>query len=257
MKNIIIRADDLGYSKGVNYGIYESVKHGLIKNVGLMVNMKDTLHGLNLLKEFDLDIGMHTVICAGKPLTDPKKISSLVTSDGSFKPSKVYRTTDHDVVNLDEVIVEIEAQYQYFLKIVGKKPDYFEAHAVYSANLVKGLEVVAERHNLPLLPFDLDLNPVKFKKNTTITTFTSFMDSTKPTYDPYSVFARTIEFALANSSNNVPMMVCHPGYLDQSIIQQSSLTIPRTQEVDFLCDPKEAQEIEEKGLHLARYTELS
>ena len=34
MKNIIIRADDLGYSKGVNYGTYESVKNGLINNVG-------------------------------------------------------------------------------------------------------------------------------------------------------------------------------------------------------------------------------
>jgi len=39
MKNIIIRADDLGYSKGVNYGTYESVKNGLINNVGVMVNM--------------------------------------------------------------------------------------------------------------------------------------------------------------------------------------------------------------------------
>jgi len=79
----------------------------------------------------------------------------------------------------------------------------------------------------------------------------------KPNYDPYRTFAHTIEFALASSSDNVPMMVCHPGYLDQSIIQQSSLTIPRTQEVDFLCDPKVVQEIEDKGLHLARYTELS
>lgn len=254
MKNIIIRADDLGYSKGVNYGTYESVKNGLINNVGVMVNMKDTLHGLDLLKPFDLDIGMHTVICAGKPLTDPEKIPSLVTSDGLFKPSKVYRTAEHDVVNLDEVIIEIEAQYQYFLKIVGKKPDYFEAHAVYSENLLKGLEIVAERHNLPLLPFDLDLNPVKFKNNTTITTF---MDSMKPNYDPYRTFADTVKFALASPEDNVPMMVCHPGYLDQSIIQQSSLTIPRTQEVDFLCDPKVVQEIENKGLHLARYTELS
>ena len=83
------------------------------------------------------------------------------------------------------------------------------------------------------------------------------MDSMKPNYDPYSTFAHTIQFALANPSNNVPMMVCHPGYLDQSIIQQSSLTTPRTQEVDFLCDPKVAQEIADKGLHLARYTELS
>ncbi|MBA1394162.1 ChbG/HpnK family deacetylase, partial [Lactobacillus sp. XV13L] len=228
-----IRADDLGYSKGVNYGIYESIKNGVINNVGLMVNMKDTMHGLDLVRNLDIDLGMHTVICAGRPLTNPELIPSLVRADGSFKPSKEYRQTDHDLVNLNEVITEIEAQYQYFLKIVGKKPDYFEAHAVYSDNLLKGLEIVANRHNLPLLPFDLHLNPVKFK---TMTTITTFMDSMGEHYDPYKTFCNAVNYAVNSSKNNVPMMVCHPGFLDQSIMKQSSLTIPRTQEVDFLCD---------------------
>jgi len=34
MKRILIRADDLGYSEGVNYSIAKSVKDGTIKNVG-------------------------------------------------------------------------------------------------------------------------------------------------------------------------------------------------------------------------------
>lgn len=254
MNNMIIRADDLGYSKGVNYGIYESIKNGIINNVGVMVNMKDTLHGLDLLKGLDFDIGMHTVICAGRPITDPKLIPSLVTKEGNFKPSKAYRQTDHDLVNLNEVVIEIEAQYRYFLKIVGKKPDYFEAHAVYSNNLLKGLEIVADKYNLPLLPFDLNLDPVRFKKETTIV---SFMDSMKPKYDPYKTFDDAEEFALNSSDNDVPMMVCHPGFLDQSILRQSSLTIPRTQEVDFLCDPRIRDEIAQKDIHLTRYTELS
>ncbi|RMC52039.1 ChbG/HpnK family deacetylase [Lactobacillus sp. ESL0225] len=254
MHNLIIRADDLGYSKGVNYGIYESIKNGVINNVGVMVNMKDTLHGLDLLKDFDFDIGMHTVICAGRPLTDPKLIPSLVTEDGYFKPSRVYRQSKHDLVNLDEVVIEIEAQYKFFKKIVGKKPDYFEAHAVYSENLLKGLEIVANKYDLPLLPFDLNLNPVKFKKETTII---SYMDSMKPNYDPYKTFNNTVKFAFNSSPNYVPMMVCHPGFLDQSILQQSSLTLPRTQEVDFLCDAQVRNQIYQKDIHLVRYSELS
>lgn len=253
MHNLIIRADDLGYSKGVNYGIYESVKNGVINNVGVMVNMADTLHGLSLLKGLDFDLGMHTVICAGSPLTDPALIPSLVTADGKFKPSKAYRETDHDLVNLNEVVLEIEAQYRYFLKIVGHKPAYFEAHAVYSNNLLKGLAIVAKRHDLPLLPFDLNLDPVKFKKKTTITTF---MDSMKKHYDPYRTFTKAVEFARTHAEDDVPMMVFHPGYLDQSILQQSSLTTPRMQEVDFLCDPWIKQEIEDNQIHLVRYSEL-
>lgn len=254
MKNLIIRADDLGYSKGVNYGIYESIKNGIINNVGVMVNMADTKHGLNLLKDFDIDIGMHTVICAGKPISDPNLIPSLVTEDGHFKSSKTYRQTDHDLVNLDEVVIEIEAQYQYFLKLVGKKPAYFEAHAVYSNNLLKGLKIVADKYDLPLLPFDLNLDPVNFKKNTTIT---SFMDSMKPNYNPYITFNNAIDFTKNCPINNVPMMVCHPGFLDQSILNQSSLTLPRPQEVAFLCDSKTRFQVIDKNIHLVRYSELS
>ena len=39
MKRIIFRADDLGYSEGVNLGIAKTVKKGLVRTVGLIVNL--------------------------------------------------------------------------------------------------------------------------------------------------------------------------------------------------------------------------
>ena len=41
MKQILIRADDLGYSEGVNYGIAKAVNEGVVKSVGVMPNMPD------------------------------------------------------------------------------------------------------------------------------------------------------------------------------------------------------------------------
>ena len=46
---IMVRADDLGYSRGVNYGIYDTVKNGVIKNIGFMVNMPDSVEGYELV----------------------------------------------------------------------------------------------------------------------------------------------------------------------------------------------------------------
>ena len=40
MKHIMVRADDLGYSEGINYGIEKSVKEGIIKNVGFIRSAK-------------------------------------------------------------------------------------------------------------------------------------------------------------------------------------------------------------------------
>ena len=36
MKYLLIRADDLGYSEGVNYGIAATVAAGLVRSVGVM-----------------------------------------------------------------------------------------------------------------------------------------------------------------------------------------------------------------------------
>lgn len=56
MKKMMIRADDLGYSEAVNYGIEKSVKCGIINNVGFMVNMEASEHGYNLIKDCDVSL---------------------------------------------------------------------------------------------------------------------------------------------------------------------------------------------------------
>lgn len=53
----MVRADDLGFSKAINYGIYETVKNGVIRNIGFMVNMPDSLHGYELVKDYDICLG--------------------------------------------------------------------------------------------------------------------------------------------------------------------------------------------------------
>ena len=75
---LIMRADDLGFSEGVNYGIYKSVVDGVITSVGMMPNMASAKHGYELVKDLDIALGQHSNICVGKPLSAPKLIPSLV-----------------------------------------------------------------------------------------------------------------------------------------------------------------------------------
>lgn len=145
---LIMRADDLGFSEGVNYGILKAVRDGIISSVGMMPNMEYASHGYELIKNFDIALGQHTNICAGKPLTDPKLIPSLVQENGEFCTSKEIRARKQDSINIKECEIEIEAQLQRFIEITGKKPDYFECHAVFSQNFFIALENVAHKHQL-------------------------------------------------------------------------------------------------------------
>ena len=249
MKKILVRADDLGYSEGVNYGIYKSVKDGIIKSVGIMTNMPDIQHGLDLLKGIDVCYGLHTNICVGKPLTDPKLIPSITNEKGEFKSSKEYRNSKEDFVVLEEVILEIAAQYQRFVQLTGDKPHYFEGHAVASANFFKGLAIVAQKHNCDFLPLSFN-GPAKFRNSLLYTS----MDSMRPNYDPFESLKKA---ALTEyEDGGISMFIAHPGYLDAYIMRTSSLLEPRVHEVEMACSQKTKDWLKENNIEVITYDDL-
>ena len=189
MKKIMIRADDLGYSEAVNYGIIKSVKDGIINNVGFMVNMPTSRHGYDLIKDEQISLGQHTNICVGKPLCDPSLISSLVQENGEFKTSREYRSAKKDFVVLEEAILEVEAQYQRFKEITGKEPAYFEGHAIASENFLKALEFVAKQHQLTYQDVSFDGTPTIVNGNKVY----MWMDSTSENYNPKACFKYVVE----------------------------------------------------------------
>ncbi len=250
---ILVRADDLGYSEGVNCGLAKSVKDGIIRSVGVMTNMPAVTHGLTLLKGVPVCYGQHTNICVGRPLTDPACIPSLCQPNGELKPSRAYREAakrGEDFVVLDEVILEIEAQYQRFVELIGGEPHYFEGHAVASDNFFKGLQIVAERHGLDYLGFS-PLGPVKFR-NTML--YTS-MDSMQPGYDPFESLKQAARKDYG--PDGCAMFVCHPGYLDDFILKTSSLTVPRTQEVAMAIAPETKAWLAENDVQVITYDDLT
>lgn len=248
MKRLLVRADDLGYSEGVNYGIEKSVKQGIIRNIGVMPNMPSTEQGLKLLKGEKVCLGQHTNICVGKPLTDPRLIPSITNEKGEFRSSREYRSAREDFVVLDEVILEIEAQYRRFVELTGDIPHYFEGHAVESVNLFKGLEIVAEKYGLKYSPVSFTA-PVRIGN----TEVYIHMEAMKPDYDPFKELKRTVEGA---HEDDCDMFVCHPGYLDGYILKTSSLTVPRTLEVDMLCDPGMKEWLKEHDVTMVTYDDL-
>ncbi len=253
MVQFLLRADDLGYSEAVNYGIARTVEKGLIGSVGVMPNMPDAQHGLDLLKGMDVCLGQHTNICIGRPCADPSAVRSLLDEDGNLKSSRLYREAwkkGECFTVLEEMVLEIEAQYQRFVELTGREPAYFEGHAVLSRHLIEGLRIVAERHNLKfnhMFPGDETGDfggaPVAACE----------MKSMEPDYNP----AQALKEAVAKARTDMPnIFVCHPGYLDEYLLNHSSLTVNRTKEVTMLCDPEIKKWLLEQNVQLIRYDDI-
>lgn len=228
MADLIVRVDDLGFSEAVNYGILKAVQSGNVTSVGLMSNMDAAPHGYDLIRDADLAIGLHTNICVGHPVADVSLIPSLVGENGDFCSSRDIRSRQIDTVDIQEAEIEIEAQLSRFVEIVGRMPDYFEAHAVRSANFFTALKNVALRHQLfyENACFDPEweetmqmygLAPVPDQNNV---------------YDVEAFIEESTDFILTHPCT---IVIFHPGYIDQYLLDHSSYTMIRPLECAYLC----------------------
>ncbi|WP_027108393.1 ChbG/HpnK family deacetylase [Lacticigenium naphthae] len=246
---LLIRADDLGYSEGINYGIEKAVKEGIVANVGIMVNMPAVAHGIKLLKNEPICFGCHVTICAGKPVTDPTKIPSLTTDKGEFKASKVYRGSADDFVVFEEALIEVEAQFDRFVELMGRKPDYMDVHALGNPTLLKAIKQIADKYGVTYSGFPIGHYPLKVNG----TNVYMSMDSSKPDYDPYRSLKEIVE---QPHEDGVDMLILHPGYLDAPILKGSSLTTSRPQEVELAIDPVVKEWFREYDVELIDYRDL-
>lgn len=244
---LIIRADDLGFSEGVNCGIHKAIDGGMVTCVGLMTNMESAKHGYHLIKDYPVCIGLHTNVCAGSPISDPSKIPSLVQQNGEFCRSREIHQRKEDLIVIEEAEIEIEAQLQRFREITGRNPDYLEFHAISSQNFMQAIQNVANRHGL------FYENPIfdkEWEKQYGIKGFDFAKMDEKGLYNPYDYMNEHLKDL---ENNDCCIAVFHPGYLDQYILTHSSFTNIRAMECEFLCSDWLKQWIKEHQIQLVDF----
>ena len=248
MAKIMVRADDLGYSEAFNYGLARAVKSGIVRSVGVMPNMEWAEHGVRLLDGTDVTFTVHANICQGRPVSDPKLVPSLVDENGEFKDKELYRSAKEDFVNLDEAVLEVEAQYLRLVELTGKKPYMVEAHAVPSNNFMKAIVTVAQKYGVEHLKF----GPKGAMIGNTAMKFS--MDSGNADYDPFESFKKAALQPM--EENEAALMVLHPGYVDAYVLDTSYITTARAREVQFAVNPEVPKWCEENGVQLLTYADL-
>lgn len=248
MKKLLLRADDLGFSEAVNYGIAKTVREGLIRNCGVMVNMEATEHAAALFEQIPCCFGLHCNVSVGRPVCPPEEVPSLVDARGFFHNSRAYREADAEFASLEDLQRELTAQYHHFVSLFDRKPAYFEAHAVKSRNLGAALERVAAENDLFYQP--------SFSNFTIGGTFVTNvpMHSMELGYDARTALKQELSKVWEGGSY---LYVCHPGYLDRYLLENSSLTLPRTDEADMLCDPGIRRWLQEQAFELVTYDSLA
>lgn len=129
MKKLIITADDYGMSPGVNQAIEEGIGCGLITSTNVMANMDYAQDAATLKQKFpNVSVGIHWTLSAGRPVSKPEEIPSLVNENGEFHSYQEFRKRYRsELIKEEEIITELKNQYEKFCEICGE-PDYWNTH---------------------------------------------------------------------------------------------------------------------------------
>lgn len=239
---LIVNADDFGMSIGVNYGIVHAHKYGIVTSTTMMVTTPGVNHAVKLSKENPkLGIGLHLNMTFGKPLT---KCPSITKESGIFYKPK--ENPDQTKFLEEEIYFEFLAQYELFVKLMGKKPTHIDSHLYAHQKYNKARNAAIRLSNEKEIAIRDNENNY-FEK-------TIFIDSYKySNNDLKQVVISEINKMINNQSYE---LMVHPAFLDEFVINNSSYTIGRVKELEVLIDKDIQELIKNKNIKLINFLEI-
>ena len=129
-RSLVVNADDLGLTVGVNDGIFVAFDHGILTSASLFAGAPATSDAIRRARSRpSLGVGVHLALVDGTPTLPPSRVPTLVEDDGRFprswKPFIV--ACLRGVVSLAEVELELTAQIER-LQDAGIRPTHLDAH---------------------------------------------------------------------------------------------------------------------------------
>jgi len=165
VKNLIVSADDLGWTDGVNRGIVEAFRNGIVTSTSLLANGAAFAGGVQAARSAPgLGVGVHLNLSDGPPVADRETVASLLNVDGEFAggPESLLLRRVRRGLLLAEVENEWNAQIQK-VRDAGIAPTHLDGHK--HVHMLPGLFELAlrlaKRHNIGAIRVSLEASSLR------------------------------------------------------------------------------------------------
>lgn len=270
MKQLIVTADDFGYSKYVNKAIIKCFKEGIVTATSFLVNTEYFEESVKLLKQnTNLDVGIHVNLTEFKPLT---KAKTLITHDRNFIVKNRWFNGYYNKIDEKEVENEIEAQ---ILKAFssGLKISHIDGHNhIHIFPKVVGVVIkLTRKYNIEYMRIPYDVEYTKYvQKQDKISIFSKFSKIAKrkiiknkiKTTDTfygmlnlYDMDFDKLSLILKSIKDGTNEFMVHPAFVDKNgdDFHQSK---QREIEIKLLTDNKIKQLIKKEKIKLTNFSRL-
>ena len=177
MKQLIVNGDDFGASHGINRGIIEAHRTGILTSTSMMVDAHGSAGAASLAAQHPaLGLGLHVVVA---PTADTASLST-----------------------------ELERQLERFVSLTGRPPTHVDSHHDVHRNAwaLPTFSAFAERHGLPLRGY-CGVHQIR-------SFYGQWEGETHLEQVGVTVLAEILATKVAEGFTE---LCCHPGYVDRDL----------------------------------------
>ena len=287
MKNLIVNADDLGWTEGVNRGIAEAHRKGLVTSTSLLANGEAFASAMDVARANpELGVGVHLNLSDGTPTAPPEQVAGLVSGSGKLQggPENLLLRIARRSLSLEEVEREWDAQIRK-VRDAGIEPTHLDGHK--HVQMLPGLFEVAlklaKKHGIRAIRVSHEESKLRSALSSGGDHNTGMVlkqgvqarglkllarDAREmadragvATTDYFCGIAQTgvltregVEQLLSNLLDGTTELMCHPGYADQDLRRTATrLQESRRTELEILTDARVRKLVATKGIRLISY----
>lgn len=228
---VIINADDLGRTVGINEGIFESHRLGVVTSATLMVNYEASSAAAEALPLHpELGVGLHVALTGDAPCLPPSTVPTLVDGAGRFpaKPENL------GVLDPDDVRAEVRAQLDRFRELTGRRPTHLDSHHHSHRHPIvcQALIEIARELDIPVRCSSEEVAAALREAGVRST------DHFVERFFAEEATQPVLEQILRSCGPGTTEIMCHPGRVDDELRGGSSYTVDRERELEILCSPE-------------------
>jgi hopanoid biosynthesis associated protein HpnK len=287
VKNLIVNADDLGWTEGVNRGIRDASRGGIVTSTSLLANGMAFAEAVKSAKSAPgLGVGVHLNLSDGAPVAEPKSVMSLLDGRGKLSsgPESLLLKRARRGLVLAEVEREWDAQIRK-VREAGIRPTHVDGHK--HVHMLPGLFEIAlrlaKRHGIEAVRVSLEESSLRAalssggKHNPGVVMKQGVQarglkllarDAREQarragiaTSDYFCGIAQTgeltregVERLLWSLPEGTTELMCHPGYADEALQKSATrLQASRQKELEILTDARIRNLVASQGIRLIDY----
>jgi len=289
MRQLIVNADDFGFTPGVNAGILRAFSAGILTSTTIMANGPAFEDAVELaLKNPSLPVGCHLSLVGGRPSAPAHSVPSLIDAAGEM-PATLTRLViglAAGRVRIADIEREFRAQIERIL-VAGIRPSHLDTHKhthIYPP-VMRALAGIAREFGIKCVrnPFEGIRNArtgqlargrrmIYLKQRVTSMAILPGIPQFRRivakhglrTPDHFRGVSLTgileraaIQDVMRSLPNGTTELMCHPGFYDADLDRaRTRLKQERQRELEALTDPQIRNFSSSQGISLVSYAEL-